>query len=253
MLNVQHTYDVDVVGTERLVTESFTVLSLKIDNPSGMWLYVTEASKYVPANTLGWITNILPPSNTIHIQYIDAATAGTPSTVTGGPILVTTYGNVQLESNGIAYTAATATDVAALAADIQAVDATLAGIQTTLDGHTTQLNSLDAELDEIKVNTQALVNLSAGWVNITTPEPDDYAILADGYTSTWIYSLLIWNDSPDFTAYLGDDGGNLVDVGLPLLPKTGLAVMLTSGIGIYASVAVGDTPLPIRCLFGRIR
>lgn len=115
---LQKSYDVAAVGTERIVSAPFGIRSVRLDNPSGMWLYIPEIMKYIPPNTLGWIDNVAPVTNTIRLQYVTAPTGGSTSAVTGGPILTTIYESDERPSLGIAYTAATAADIASLAAAI---------------------------------------------------------------------------------------------------------------------------------------
>lgn len=141
---IQTSYDVDVVGTERLVTATFPIASVQVNNPSGMWLYIPEVDKYIPSSTLAWISNILPPTSTVHLLYVDGLVGGAVSAVTGGPITVTVYNEYQTETNGLDYSTATSGDIAAVLAELALANAKLDLLitETALQG--IQLNTLIA-------------------------------------------------------------------------------------------------------------
>jgi hypothetical protein len=175
-------FAVAAVGTQRMVNSSLPIRAARIDNPSGMWLNVVEAtSPFIPPNTLAWITNFDPVVNTIHVQYVDAAVGGLASTVTGGPIVVTTYETPQIPSNGIAYTAASTADIA--------------GVNTRLDLNNVKLDSviantgiggtLETDLAKIVQNTGHLntpiwqsINLTAAGLVVINPLPPGSQLLS---------------------------------------------------------------------------
>ena len=158
---IDHQFPVDVIGTERLISGPITIKGLKINNPSGMWLYIRETGEYVPANRLGFATNLSQISNTIHIDYVDGATlGGSASTVTGGPIVVSTSDVALDPSQGLSYIDATTTDIANVLAAVNNVKAAVNDVKTAVADVQTSVNNLTGgygTTTDVKVSGTAVV------------------------------------------------------------------------------------------------
>ncbi len=215
-MSIQKSLAVAAIGTERLITAPFLIQSVRVDNPSGLWLYVREATTpYVPPNTLSWIQILTPPVSGVHITYVSSPGAGTPSAATGSPISVTVYEIVQPSSNGIAYTQATVTDIAVLAAQLALIQA--------------QLNPIN----------NPPVNISITVTNVAT--------LLRTVAST-VEALAFHNNDTTDTVFIGPStvtaaGANR---GYPLVPGGDFTVDLGFGISYYGIVAAGTADVSVQ-------
>lgn len=98
-----YSFDIGPVGTIQTINDGFQIGSLKIDNPTGMWLLIEPINKYIPPNTLGWVTNLIPKRTQLRLLYVNAPYNGAISVVSGGPIIVQVYGDYSIETIGTDY------------------------------------------------------------------------------------------------------------------------------------------------------
>lgn len=257
-MSIQHSYDVAAVGTERLISATNTVRSIRIDNPSGMWLQVLETTvQYIPPSTIGWVQNVVPPTNTINLKYITALIGGVASAVTGGPITVTLYEVEQRTSYGIAYTAASATDVTAVTTAVnivaanQAAQATAAAQATEL----TKLTEIDTAVDtgnaaQATATKQDIAQTSLNQILINTQPINNALVNATvsvGTVATLIRTAVgkevvgIYNSSATATVSVGPSTVTTA-TGFPVLPGEKLAVALDSQ-SIYGIVTSGTVTI----------
>lgn len=98
-----HFFDIGPIGIERTVSVGFDIASVRVHNPSGMWLLLPQNQQYIPPNTLGAYLSIKPTTKTLRIKYVSAPTGGQPSSVTGGPIQITVFAAENADFTGLDY------------------------------------------------------------------------------------------------------------------------------------------------------
>jgi hypothetical protein len=228
---IQHSLSVAAVGTTRIINESYGIKSVKIDNPSGLWLYLKEAQDYVPPSTLGWVRSPQPTTSSITIVYSDALVGGAASVVSGGPITVTTYQITLPDSNGISYTAATAADIGSLETQL-----------TLIEANTGVGGTLETNLAKIVDQTNPIVDIPGQGLYALT----DTSIQALGgiQPNNASYILGMQNRGPN-DVYVADTAFStaaLIRGNGWKIPTDGeLAMTFASGVGLKATCAVGGT------------
>lgn len=119
-------FQVAAVGTKRDVSPGFMVGSMRIQNPSAMWLYIPQVQQYIPPNVLGAVISVKPTARAVTVIYVDAPIGGVASAATGGPIVVTAFPGDLSDYQGLDYGLNQAiidlsADIAALQASIDAL------------------------------------------------------------------------------------------------------------------------------------
>lgn len=76
----------DLVGAT--IAANTQIGGMQVDNPSGSWLHVEVVDQYVPPFTLGWQLILLPTQLAVTIRFTNSP-SGTPSKLTGSPVVVT--------------------------------------------------------------------------------------------------------------------------------------------------------------------
>lgn len=123
----QYSYPVGPVGTLQQVSQDWQIARVSIDNPSGLWLYLSPVDRWVPPQTIGWVVNIYPTTTMLTIGYVDAPAGGIASTVTGGPIVATVFDEQTADITGLDYSLVPAiidleAAIVALTAQIEALN-----------------------------------------------------------------------------------------------------------------------------------
>lgn len=145
-------FDVGPVGVEQAVSVGFDIASVRVHNPSGMWLLLPQNQQYIPPNTLGAYITVKPTTKTLRIKYVNAPINGQPSVATGGPIQITVFAAENADFTGLDY---------GLVNGIDNLAAAIAGLQNSIDNMVNGFGSnvlLESERVSFTVDATATTN-----------------------------------------------------------------------------------------------
>jgi len=183
-------FDVNVVGTENVVSVGFDIASVRVHNPSGMWLLLPQNQQYIPPNTLGAYFSVKPTTKSLRIRYVDAPVGGQPSVVDGGPIQITVYANEVSDFSGLDY---------GLNALIQTLNANLIALTDALKINSPKQLSTSVPASASYSNVTLLAAPGAGkryrvWAVTTSTRP--------AYPMEWQWFLILNGGTASADAYL---------------------------------------------------
>lgn len=116
---------VQPVGGRDDLSVEFNINSVRVENPSGMWLYLQQASRFIAPYTVATMVVIPVPTKTLVVQYVAAPVGGVASVAVGGPLRITMYEDAQVENVGVDYS---------LVPTLQTLDADIVALTAVLDG-----------------------------------------------------------------------------------------------------------------------
>jgi hypothetical protein len=238
-MNNAHSYAVGPVGTQQLITERYPVASIRVDNPSGMWVYMPDAYALIPPNVIGWSLDLFPPNANLRVQYVTEPPAGTPSTVTGGPIVITTFDKPQGTNSGLNFTAASQQDITVLSGKIDVLN----GKTDTVIANTNQIIANGNGLLTWTINQLTILD-RAGYGG------HNLSIAAPPYTGNLFISL--FNNDLSDPFYVLDSDTDLFGVGTPIYPRVNYGVNIVKGatLRLYIVAADGLGGVDVRQTYG---
>lgn len=87
----------------RMMAGGYPIANVQIDNLSGSWITINPGGFIIPPYTLGWATNLYPPTNSIDVSFTQGPLGTPPASTSGNPINVALYDTYLGNETGTAY------------------------------------------------------------------------------------------------------------------------------------------------------